>query len=261
MLTGGYRGKETQKYWTSDKPLFSVVTVVFNGEKTVEDTIRSVIGQKYDSVEYIIIDGGSTDGTLDIIRKYEDKIAYWISEPDRGIYDAMNKGVAQASGKWIHMLNADDYYVSDDVLGEIAPVLSDEKHFYYFTLLFNAEGKITKQKFHFNKLNFLKLFYSAYIPQPTMFVSKSQFNAVGAFDLNFKIASDHDMILRLCRRFPPFFFDIDCTMMRSGGYSEKNILRGFAEFRDIVIKQGLPPSVANLLYRFKVWKFQHKHRQ
>jgi len=92
----------------SDQQLITVVTVVFNGDQLLEETIRSVVRQTYKDIEYIIIDGGSTDGTLDIIKKYEDKIDYWISEPDDGIYDAMNKGIANATGDWIYFINAGD---------------------------------------------------------------------------------------------------------------------------------------------------------
>ncbi|HAH56818.1 MAG TPA: glycosyltransferase, partial [Bacteroidales bacterium] len=84
----------------------TVVTVVFNGVEFLEDTIKSVIGQTYDNVEYIIVDGGSKDGTLDIIKKYEYAIDYWVSEPDKGIYDAMNKAIDLGSGDWINFMNA-----------------------------------------------------------------------------------------------------------------------------------------------------------
>ena len=104
---------------SSIRPLVSVVTVVFNGEKYLEETIQSVINQTYDNVEYIIIDGGSTDGTLDIIKKYEDRIDYWVSERDRGIYDAMNKGIDLASGEWINFMNAGDGLDSYSILNEI----------------------------------------------------------------------------------------------------------------------------------------------
>jgi len=104
---GGLRTKGCLKK-NEDKPLITVVTVVFNGEKYLEQTIQSVINQNYDNIEYIIIDGGSTDSTLDIIRRYNDQIDYWISEPDEGIYPAMNKGVALAAGSHIVHINSDD---------------------------------------------------------------------------------------------------------------------------------------------------------
>lgn len=98
------------------RPLITIVTVVFNGKKFLEKTIQSVIGQNYGNLEYIVIDGGSTDGTLDIIKKYEDKIDYWVSEQDKGIYDAMNKGIRLAAGEWINFMNAGDTFDSSDIL-------------------------------------------------------------------------------------------------------------------------------------------------
>mgnify|MGYP000302656355 FL=1 len=94
-------------------PLISVVTVSYNAIATIEQTILSVINQKYSAIEYIIIDGGSTDGTVDIIKKYEDKISYWVSERDNGIYDAMNKGIRHATGKIVGIINSDDWYEMD----------------------------------------------------------------------------------------------------------------------------------------------------
>lgn len=97
----------------------SVVTVCYNAADTIERTMLSVLNQTYHDIEYIIIDGGSTDGTVDIIRKYADKIAYWVSEPDKGIYDAMNKGIKVATGEWINFMNAGDYYYSNEVLKNV----------------------------------------------------------------------------------------------------------------------------------------------
>ena len=105
---GGLRTKGYFKKSYENKPLISIITVVYNGEKHLEETIQSVINQTYDNVEYIIIDGGSTDGTLEIIKKYEDKIDYWVSEKDRGMYNALNKGFSCANGEYLGWLNADD---------------------------------------------------------------------------------------------------------------------------------------------------------
>lgn len=99
-----------------DTPKISVVTVCYNAAGTIEETILSVLNQTYDNIEYIIIDGGSTDGTVDIIKKYADHLAYWISEPDKGIYDAMNKGIAVATGDYINFMNAGDTFALDSTI-------------------------------------------------------------------------------------------------------------------------------------------------
>jgi glycosyltransferase involved in cell wall biosynthesis len=104
---------------TIDKPLVSIVTVVFNGEEFLEETIQSVINQSYNNIEYIIIDGGSTDNTVEIIKKYENRISHWISEKDSGIYDAMNKGINIATGGWINFMNAGDVFYSNQVVKEV----------------------------------------------------------------------------------------------------------------------------------------------
>ena len=98
----------------------SIITVSYNAAKTIEQTISSVVNQTYQDIEYIIIDGGSTDGTMDIIRKYEDRIAYWISEPDKGIYDAMNKGIDVATGDYVYFLGADDRLVDANIIDKIS---------------------------------------------------------------------------------------------------------------------------------------------
>lgn len=115
---GGLRKNNYFKISLENKPLITFITVVFNGEDCIEDTIHSIINQPYDNVEYIIIDGGSNDKTLEIIREYDHAIDYWVSESDLGIYDAMNKGILVASGEWINFMNAGDC-LCEDVLSKI----------------------------------------------------------------------------------------------------------------------------------------------
>ena len=146
----------------------SVITVVLNNKSYIEDCINSVLNQSYKNVEYIVIDGGSTDGTVDAIRKYEKSISKWISEPDRGIYDAMNKGIALCSGDYIGMLNADDMFSDNSVLQTIIDEfnfkiiakrqnyqLFDEVMNYLADLLFNRDPVLKKNQ----KLTRVMLFY------------------------------------------------------------------------------------------------------
>ncbi len=139
-LEGGLRKRGVIYTRAANKPLITVITVVRNGERFLEQTIRSVVEQTYDTMEYIIVDGASTDGTLDIIKKYEHKIAYWISEPDKGIYDAMNKGIDLATGEWINFMNAGDMFYANDVIDKVfapserrADVLYGDHHLIYGT--------------------------------------------------------------------------------------------------------------------------------
>jgi glycosyltransferase involved in cell wall biosynthesis len=136
--SGGLRTQGDFKKLYDDKPLITIITIVYNGEKYLEETIQSVINQTYDNVEYIIIDGGSTDGTVDIIRKYEHAIDYWVSEKDHGIYDAMNKGIFLATGEWINFMNAGDLFYNQKVLDKIftkPQMLQDIDLIYSDTLL------------------------------------------------------------------------------------------------------------------------------
>ena len=136
---GGLRTKGYFKKALPDKPLVTVITVVFNGEAHLEETILSVINQTYDNVEYIIIDGRSIDATIDVINKYDDHIDYWVSEPDRGIYDAMNKGIRAARGTWVNFMNCGDTFHDENVIKDILTKYSDVEHdvIYSDTLLIN----------------------------------------------------------------------------------------------------------------------------
>jgi glycosyltransferase involved in cell wall biosynthesis len=119
MFEGGLRTKNKFKPSRPNAPVVTVVTVVRNGATTLETTMLSVLNQTYCNIEYIVIDGASTDGTLEIIKKYEDRIDYWMSEPDNGIYDAMNKGINLATGDWINFMNSGDWFTDNNVVGGI----------------------------------------------------------------------------------------------------------------------------------------------
>lgn len=131
IKTGGLRTMGCFKRNLPNAPLVTVITIVFNGERYLEATIQSVINQTYSNFEYIVIDGGSTDGTLNIIRKYESRIDYWISQSDNGIYDAMNQGIALAGGEWLNMMNGGDEFFDANVLQKAIPYLNSAYDFIY----------------------------------------------------------------------------------------------------------------------------------
>ncbi len=229
-------------------PLVSVVTVCYNSIATIERTILSVLEQDYPCTEYIIIDGGSTDGTIEIIKKYEERLAAWTSEPDSGIYDAMNKGIKQCTGEWIHLLNSDDRYVNRNVLSRVVPQL-DLTRTNYFSMLMEEKGRfLYTYRFPFS---YWRMFVSAKLPHPALIVSKDQYARVGVYDTSFRIAADHEFILRLIRRYPPKFVDAPLVVMEQGGLSARDTRFTYWEFMEACVKNGLPRWVAILIYWIK----------
>ena len=238
---------------SAGQPLITVITVAMNAEASLERTINSVLAQTYPHVEYIVLDGGSHDRTPEILQDYSDRIAFWSTEPDAGIYDAMNKGISIASGDWIHLLNADDVYTSADALANIAPLL-DEKMTNYFALyLESAEGERRMHRFSYSPwMQFVK----ANIIHPSLLVSRLQYEKVGLYDTSFPLAADHDFILRLSRSFPPRGSDFPLVVMRQTGASHRQLWSACREFRDVTIRHGAPRLAAELLAPLKycLWK-------
>jgi len=176
-------------------PLISIITVVYNGAKTLEQTIQSVINQTYNNIEYIIIDGGSTDGTLDIIKKYENHISQWVSEPDKGLYDAMNKGISKANGELIGMINSDDWY-EDNAVELIADAYQkhSEKRIFHgdrYDVLENGSKSI--RKFHPSKFKFL--YYGMTYNHPSMFIHRDIYKKC-FYNINLKALSDYEFVLK-----------------------------------------------------------------
>ena len=196
---GGLRAKGYFKRSFEGKPLISIVTVVFNGEKYLEETIQSVINQTYDNVEYIIIDGGSTDGTMGIIKKYEHAIDYWVSEKDNGIYHAMNKGLSLAIGDYIALLNCGDWYELDAC--EIISIDIKKSHYdVYYGIIRVFDNNIFRNisGSTVNNLN------KSMIAHPTCFISRkiySQFR----YNAIYRTSGDYDLIIRLSKSEKSFY--------------------------------------------------------
>jgi len=190
---GGLRTKGYFKKSYEDKPLISVVTVVFNGEKHLEQTIQSVINQSYDNVEYIIVDGGSTDGTLDIIRKYEDAIDYWVSESDSGIYDAMNKGSSLAEGEWINFMNTGDSFYQVDTIEDIFSQIDNNSVVVYGNILsvYSPTHKIISSS------KPLDTIYQGLPFSHQASFTKSKYLRKFGFDMQYNICADYDFFYKL----------------------------------------------------------------
>ena len=196
---GGLRCRAVVKKSGPDKPLVSIVTVVLNGARHIESTIKSVLSQSYPNIEYLIIDGGSTDDTLDIIRKYEGAIDYWRSGPDQGLYDAMNKGISLANGDLIGILNADDVLYADSaerIVSEMGGHV-DKNYTCGAVDLIDNTGKIYGRVVPFCKeLKEARKYKEMPCPHLSIFVGRKVYERVGLFDTAFKLRADYDLLLR-----------------------------------------------------------------
>ena len=206
----------------------SVITPSYNSVKTIEDTLRSVRDQAYPDIEHIVVDGGSKDGTLDIIREHDGHLAKWISEPDRGIYDAMNKGIAMATGDIIGILNSDDVYSGMDVISEIVNCFRDnpEKDAVYGDLDYVSRSRLTRVVRRWKTGEQKPFGKGWHPPHPTFFVRKEVYDNHGLFNLKFKLAADFELMLRLLEKHKirTFYLEKVLIKMRRGGATNNSLM-------------------------------------
>jgi glycosyltransferase involved in cell wall biosynthesis len=214
-MEGGIRTSDNCKQSEPNRPLVSVITVVLNGEKYLEQTIQSVLSQSYDNIEYIIIDGQSKDKTLEIIKKYESKIDYWSSEKDGGIYYAMNKGIAHANGDIIGILNADDFYSQDTILNVVNTFLNTDADVFHGDIIFLNDKQETRMQPDIHKM-----MQQPSVFHPTCFVKKQVYSKIGDFNTEYKISADYDFLLRCLKsNFKFEYIPHVLTYFRPGGMS------------------------------------------
>lgn len=237
----------------------SLITPSYNSALTISRTIDSVIAQNYSDLEYIIIDGGSSDKTAEIVASYQDRLKInFISEPDKGIYDAMNKGIKLATGDVIGILNSDDLFYDDKVLSTVATVFSDVKievvygDIKYFSDDINKTSRYWKTgEYKESKLN-----NGWTIPHPALFVRKSVYNQVGLYNIDFKIAGDYEFILRILKKyqFKIKYIPQVLVKMFAGGTSGRQRGQGWSELKKAWTVNGLPVPKLFILRRvlFKV---------
>lgn len=190
---GGRRSRGLRHTGTAGQPLVSIVTVVFNRAWHIEETILAILGQSYPNLEYIIVDGGSTDGTVDILRKYDDRIDYWVSERDMGIYEAMNKGIdlVTDSESYVMFANSDDRLFSPDVVQRIVEGGRGADLVYgKMQVTDGGASRITGREVTFEDLA------GETLNHPATFTRRRVFDLVGKFDTSYRIAADYDQIVR-----------------------------------------------------------------
>ena len=206
----------------------SIITVTFNSASTVRDAIESVLKQTYPNIEYLIIDGASKDETVSIIREYEPNFGgrlHYISEPDKGIYDAMNKGIKMATGDVVGILNSDDFFTSNDVIAHVADAFAKEKDIdaVYGDIHFVKAGNFSKCTRYFSSRYFRPwLLRFGFMPaHPSFYCKKSIFEKYGLYDLKYRTSSDFEMMVRLLwgNKIKTKYLNKDFVTMRAGGES------------------------------------------
>ncbi|MDE6386759.1 MAG: glycosyltransferase [Lachnospiraceae bacterium] len=209
----------------------SIITVCLNSAATIEQTIQSVLGQTWKNIEYIIVDGQSTDGTLGIVDKYRDKIAKCISEKDQGLYDAMNKGISMTTGEIIGILNSDDWYAKDAVEKVVNAFQEENADLVYGAMeIVHPSGYTSRVKNDALE----HMLYRCVIPHPTVFVRRRAYQEVGMFDLEYKVLADYDLLMRMYLHHVKISqIPAVLTYFRKGGFSTEHAIQCTEEMRSI----------------------------
>jgi len=233
---GGLRTKGILKQSSINEPLISIITAVYNGEKHLEETIQSIVNQTYKNMEYIIIDGGSTDKTLDIIKKYDDKIDYWVSEKDRGISDAFNKGVRLAQGIYLNFQGDGDGFIANDSLEKVFQDIDSDKDIFVSAKIKRVDVSgneifISKQPKLFDKRSLL---FRMSIPHQGLFTHINYFKKYGLFDATNIFSMDYEHLLRSYKEFPRVILrDVIVAQWRADGLGNGRFLEIFQEYDKI----------------------------
>ena len=206
----------------------SLLTVSYNSAATIRDTIESIRKQDYPAIEYIVVDGNSTDGTVDIVKEHSTFITRWISEPDRGIYDAMNKALQLATGEVVGILNSDDFYFSNNIISQVAAAFNEPQIDAVFgDLVFVDPDNLQKtvrtySSAKWNPSKFARGFMPAH---PTFFVRRKYYEQFGLFKTNYKIAADYELLIRFLyvNKLRYQYLPITMVKMRRGGVSSRNL--------------------------------------
>ena len=244
--------------------MISIITATFNSAKTLKDTIQSVLRQTNKDFEYLIIDGGSTDETIDIVKSYESEFSgrlKWVSEKDQGIYDAMNKGIKMASGDVVGILNSDDDFTSDDILQTVDNAFkSHEIDAIYGDIHFIRDGNPQKCVRYYSSRMFRPFWLRfGFMPaHPSFYCKREVFEKAGLYSLDYKIGADYEMMVRLFKKYRIMsqYIHKDFVTMRTGGASNNNV-----RSRITLINEDVKACKENGVYTnslFVMLKFMYK---
>lgn len=240
-------------------PKISIITITYNSEKTLEETIQSVISQDYDNLEYLIIDGGSKDHTLDIVNKYRDKISYFVSEPDKGISDAFNKGIKAATGEIIGIINSDDillpktlrtivnnYTPGIDVYSCNVVLWDDMNNKYYH------DKKTPTTDFH-------NIYQYHNVAHPGRFISRAAYNKMGVYNIDLRYLMDHDLLVRFFKLGAVFkYINHDAALFRIGGATDQNIHKMKHDYYLYVMNNGGNTLKFHMYWAYKILRYYTK---
>lgn len=233
----------------------SLITVTYNAQKTLDRCIESVVSQNYTNIEYIIVDGASTDGTLQIVTRYNQYIDFFVSEQDSGIYDAMNKGIKMATGDIVGVLNADDVFTNDDILSNVALAFSEQHTDVLYGDLnyINHKGTLVR-KWKAGKYRPGLFNWGWMPPHPTFYCKRLLFDCYGLYDLQFGTAGDYELMLRFIHtnKAPVYYLQKVMVTMALGGVSNKNYRNRIAAWRnDFSAMRKNNVTIAQLCVIFK----------
>jgi glycosyltransferase involved in cell wall biosynthesis len=242
----------------------SIITVVYNNSRTIGKAIESVLAQDYPCIEHIIVDGRSADGTVEIIQSYEDCISKFISEPDDGIYDAMNKGLKLATGEIIGILNSDDFYFNDGVISDIVREFDNTKvDIVYGDLFYVSPDNLDKVvRYYSSEKCSPDSFAWGWMPaHPTCFIRKSVYEKYGNFKTNYKIAADYEIMTRFMAKYrlPYSYLPKVMVKMRTGGISTRNLQSNWILNQEIVRaceENGVSTNMFKVLSKYFTKIFQ-----
>lgn len=207
----------------------SIITVVYNNDKTIRDAMQSVLGQTYKNIEYVIIDGGSKDNTVNLINEYKEKLGYFVSEKDSGLYDAMNKGILACTGDVIGILNSDDLYQDSHVIKDVMDQFNNdpELDILYGNLVYVKSDDTNKVVRNWKSKSYYKNFFeNANVPpHPSLFLKSEVYKSAGLFDLQYKLAADYELMLRIFKKhnFKSKHINKLIIKMRLGGATNQSV--------------------------------------